>query len=147
MPLRNLRDLYRLRGYYPGPLFYPFTPMLGRIPVPVLDRLSFQAIESQRSGDPLGVFMVRAWEQIRYSHISMLHALLDMGLVRRVFLSRGQESWEWSIRALQSTARSEARTDTLQGANIGFFDVSKTSEFSSSVVVAPRISSMGAPVP
>lgn len=147
MPLRNLRDFYRLRGYYPGPLAYPFTSMCGRIPVPVLDRLSFRAIESQRSGDSLGVFMVRAWEQIRYPHIYMLHALLDMGLVRRVFLSRGQESWEWSIRALQSTARSGARTDTLQGANIGFFDVSKTSEFSSSVVVAPRISSMGAPVP
>lgn len=147
MPLRNLRKFYRLRGYYPGPLAYPFKPMLGRIPVLVLDRLSFRAIESQRSGEPFGVFMVRAWEQIRYPHISMLHALLDMGLVRRVSLSRGQESWEWSIRALQSTARSGARTDTLQGSNIGFFDVSKTSEFSSSVVVAPRISSMGAPVP
>lgn len=147
MPLRNIRDLYRLRGYYPGPLSYPFTPMVGRIPVPVLDRLSFQAFESQRTGDTLGVFMVRAWEQIRYSHNSMLHALLDMGLVQRVTLSRGQESCDWSNCALQSTARSEARTDTLQGANIGFFDVSKNSEFSSSVVVAPRISSMGAPVP
>ncbi|MBZ0095450.1 MAG: hypothetical protein K8H75_08815 [Sulfuricella sp.] len=147
MPIRNIRDFYRLRGYYPGPLSYPFTPLWGNIPVPVLDRLSFRAIESQCSGDSLGVFMVRAWEHFRYPHMSMLHALLDMGLVRRVFLSTGQESWEWSIRALQSTARSGARTDTLQGANNGFFDVSKISEFSSSVVVAPRISSMGAPVP
>jgi len=140
MPLLNLRDFYRLRGYYPGSMVYPFKPMLGRIPVPVLDRLSYQAFESQRSGDSLGVFLIRAWEQIRYSHNAMLHALLDMGLVQRVTLSLGQESWDWSICALQSTARSVARTDTLQGAINGFSYVSKISEFSSSVVVAPRIS-------
>lgn len=140
MPLRNLREFYRLRGYYPGPLSYPFKPMLGRIPVPVLDRLSFSAIESQRSGEPLGVFMVRAWEQIRFPHISMLHALLDMGLVRRVSLFRGNESWEWVSRVPLSSARS-ASEDATQAATInGFSDVSKAPEFSSSVVVAPRIS-------
>lgn len=140
MPLRNLRDLYRLRGYYPGPLSYPFTPMFGRIPVPVLDRLSFQAFESKRSGDSLGVFMVRAWHQIRYPHISMLHALLDMGLVQRVTISRGQESWDWSNCASLSTAPSVSEGGTQEGAINGFFDVKKISEFSSSVVVAPRIS-------
>lgn len=140
MPVRNLRDYYCLRGYYPGPLVYPFNPILGRIPVPVLDRLSFQAFESQRSGDPLGVFLIRAWERIRYSRNAMLHALLDKGLVQRVTLSRGQESWDWFVCAPQSTARSEARTDALRGTNQGFFDVQPNSEFSSSVVVAPRIS-------
>lgn len=145
--IRDIRKFYRLRGYYPGPLAYPFTPMWGRIPVPVLDRLSFRAIESQRSGDTLGVFMVRAWEHIRYPHISMLHALLDMGLVRRVYISRGDESWEWVNRVLLSTARSASEDGAEAIAIDGFCDVKKSAEFSSSVVVAPRISSMGAPVP
>lgn len=140
MPLRNLREYYRLRGYYPGPLVYPFKPMMGRIPLPVLDRLSFQAFESRRSGDPLGVFLIRAWQQIRYSHNSMLFALLDMGLVCRVTVARGQESWGWANCTPLSTARSVSEDGTEAGAIDGFFDVSKTSEFSSSVVVAPRIS-------
>lgn len=140
MPLRNLRDYYRLRGYYPGPLAYPFTPMIGRIPLPVLDRLSFQAFESRRSGDSLGVFLIRAWRDIRYSHNSMLFALLDMGLVRRVTVSLGQESWDWSNCASLSTAPSVSEGGTEEGAINGFFDVSEISEFSSSVVVAPRIS-------
>lgn len=140
MPLRNLRDYYRLRGYYPGPLAYPFTPMTGRIPLPVLDRLSFCAFESQRSGDPLGVFLIRAWQEIRYSHNSMLFALLDMGLVRRVTLSRALESWDWANCAPLSTARSVSEDGTEAGAIGDFFDAQKTSEFSSSVVVAPRIS-------
>jgi hypothetical protein len=140
MPIRNLREFHRLRGYYPGPLVYPFRPMLGRLPVCVLDRLAFRAYEAQFSGESLGVFMIRAWEHFRYSHISMLHALLEMGLVRRVSLSRGQESWEWVNRAPLSTARSASEDGTEAEAIDGFFDVKKSPEFSSSVVVAPRIS-------
>lgn len=140
MPLRNLREHYRLRAYFPGPLVYPFTPMLGRIPVCVLDRLAFRAYESQFSGELLDTFMIRAWEQFRYPHLSMLHALLDMGLVRRISLARGNESWEWVSCGPLSSARSASEDATEAATNYGFSDVSKTPEFSSSVVVAPRIS-------
>lgn len=140
MPLRNLNEYYRLRGYYPGPLVYPFIPMCGRIPLTVLDRLSFRAFESRRAGDSVGVFLVRAWQEIRYPHSSVLFALLDLGLVRRVTSSLGFESWDWVNCAPLSTARSVSEDGTEAGAIDGFSDVSKITEFSASVVVAPRIS-------
>lgn len=120
------------RDHTPPPLAYPYKPMPGDISIVVLDRLSFLAFECRKNGDPLGTFMIRAWEQIRYPHLSMLHALLDMGLVRRVSLSRGQESCEWGNCARKITSR--------QGAIDGFFDVSKLGGFSSTVGVTPWIS-------
>lgn len=128
------------RDHTHPPLAYPYKPMSGDIPIVVLDRLSFLAFECRKNGDPLGTFMIRAWEQIRYPHISMMHSLLDTGLVRRVSLSRDQESWEWVNCARKSTSRSEARKDAFSGAINGFFDVSKISEFSSTVGVTPWIS-------
>ena len=140
MPLKNLNEYYRLRGYYPGPLVYPFTPICGRIPLPVLDRLAFRAFESRRAGDSVGVFLVRAWQETRYPHSSVLFALLDMGLVRRVTSSLGFESWDWVNCAPLSTALSVSEDGTEAGAIGEFLDVQKSGEFSPSVVVAPRIS-------
>lgn len=140
MPLRNIRDYYRLRGFYPGPLVYPYTAMSGFIPLPVLDRLSFRAFESQRQGDCVGVFVVRAWEEFRYPHLTVLHSLLDLGIVRRACISMGFESWDWSYRVALRTAPSVSEVGTQERANNGFFDPLETSEFSPSVVVAPRIS-------
>lgn len=131
------------RGLIPPPLAYPYRPISGDISIVVLDRLSFLAFECRKNGDPLGTFMIRAWEQIRYPHLSMLHALLDMGLVRRVSLSRDQESWEWVNCARKSTSRNEERKDAFPGAIDGFSDVSKISKFSSTVGVTPWISPIG----
>ena len=138
---------FYLRDYTPPPLVYPYTPFPGFIPAVVQDRFSFAAYSARSAGDDLGVFMVRAWEEFRFPHAKMLHALLDHGHVRRAVDPFFGDSWSWaSSPASAMTPRevSSAKEERWQAQNDDFFASDKKQDFLSSDVVAPKISCIGA---
>lgn len=133
---------YQRRDYTPSPLAYPYKPFTGAIPQIVLDRLSFAAFSARASGVDLGVFMIRSWEDFRFPHVKMLHALLDLGFVRRAVDPVYGNSWSWVFASsAERPERSEdAPQDKQKPQN---FNVDLSQPLFSSVVVAPKISPMG----
>lgn len=130
------------RDYTPPPLAYPYRAFPWSIPFSIQDRLYFKAFNARRSGVDLGVFMVRAWEEFRFPHIKIMHALQDMGCVHRVNDRVFGQTWEWFFAPSEARPqRSEDAPQDEQKSQILNIDLSQP--FISSVVVAPKISPMG----
>ena len=132
----------QFRDYTPPPLAYPYEAFPGHIPTVVQDRLAYEAHRARQTHTDLGVFMIRSWENFRFPHIKMMHALLDLGFVRRVNDSVFGETWAWvSASSEERPQRSEDAPEDKQKTR--FFEVDLNQPLSSSVVVAPKISPMG----